>query len=222
MQTKLIIFDLDGTLLDTIDDLAVACNYALEQCGCPVRSRDEYFMLVGRGIDNLFKGALPESLRTDEMIAKMREYFIPYYNAHSADLTKPYDGIIPMLRMLRENGIAMAIASNKYQAGTEALVQRFFGDFDFVRVLGQRDGKPIKPDPGVVKEAMEGVPGITLEEVLYCGDSDVDMMTGANGGVKTIGVLWGFRSKDELLKHKPWLIVENASEIADAAIEKRK
>lgn len=222
MQAKLIIFDLDGTLLDTIDDLAAACNHALEQCGCPTHSREEYFMLVGRGINNLFRGALPEELRTDEMVGKMREHFVPYYNAHSADLTRPYDGIIPLLERLRDNGTTMAIASNKYQAGTEALVKRFFGEFNFVRILGQREGRPIKPDPEIVHEAMEGVPGIKPEEVIYCGDSDVDMLTGRNAGVRTIGVLWGFRSKEELLRHNPWLIAGKADEIADAAIDKRK
>ena len=218
MNTKLIIFDLDGTLLDTIDDLAAACNYALTMCGCPVRDRNEYFMLVGRGISNLFRGALPPEQRTDEMVEKMRSCFLPYYNAHGADLTKPYDGIIPMLERLRDKGIALAVASNKYQAGTEALINRFFADFDFVRILGQREGMPIKPDPAIVREAMEGVPGIELEEVIYCGDSDVDMMTGANAGVRTIGVRWGFRTEEELKSHNPWLIVEKPGEIADAAI----
>ena len=216
MKTRLIIFDLDGTLLDTIDDLAAACNHALEQCGCPVRKRDEYYMLVGRGISNLFRGALPEGMTTDEMVERMRCHFLPYYNAHSADLTKPYEGIIPMLERLKANNIALAVASNKFQAGTEALVKRFFGDFDFVHILGQRDGMPIKPDPAIVHEAMEGVPGIGLDEVVYCGDSDVDMMTGANAGVRTIGVKWGFRTEAELLRHKPWLLVERPEEIAEA------
>lgn len=218
MKTRLIIFDLDGTLLDTIDDLAAACNHALARCGFPARERDEYFMLVGRGISNLFRGALPDGQKTDEMVEKMRSHFLPYYNEHGADLTKPYEGIIPMLERLRDNGIALAVASNKYQAGTEALINRFFGDFDFVRILGQREGMPIKPDPAIVHEAMEGVPGIELEEVIYCGDSDVDMMTGANAGVRTIGVRWGFRTEEELSRLNPWLLVGNPDEIAEAAI----
>ena len=215
---KIIASDLDGTLLDTIDDLAAACNNALKECGFPTRDTDEYYMLVGRGINNLFRGALPPEQRTEEMVEKMRSHFLPYYNAHGADLTKPYEGIIPMLERLRDNGISLAVASNKYQDGTEALINRFFGDFDFVRILGQREGMPIKPDPAIVHEAMEGVPGIELEEVIYCGDSDVDMMTGANAGVRTIGVLWGFRTEEELKSHNPWLIVEKPGEIADAAI----
>ena len=218
MNTRLVIFDLDGTLLDTIDDLAAACNHALTSCGCPARERDEYFMLVGRGISNLFRGALPEGMKTDEMVEKMRSYFIPYYTEHSCDLTKPYEGITEMLECLRENGIAIAVASNKFQAGTEALIGKYFGCFDFVRILGQREGFPIKPDPAIVHEAMEGVPGISLSETVYCGDSDVDIITGNNAGVRTIGVKWGFRTEDELKRHNPWLLVEKPSQIAEAVI----
>ena len=214
-MTKLIIFDLDGTLLDTIDDLAVACNQALVSCGCPERKRDEYFKFVGRGIDNLFRNALPEGRKTEEMVAKMRDSFVPYYNEHGCELTKPYEGILPLLRLLSEKGIQLAIASNKYQAGTEALVERYFGEFKFVRILGQREGKPIKPDPKIVEEAMEGVLDLVKDEVVYCGDSDVDMMTGINAGVRTIGVTWGFRSAEELRKHKPWILVDTPQEIAD-------
>ena len=215
---KLAVFDLDGTLLNTLDDLAGACNYALKQCGCPVRPTEEYRMLVGRGITNLFRGALPEERRPEEMVEKMRSYFLPYYNEHKCDLTRPYDGIIDLLEELKKAGIALAVASNKYQAGTEELVARYFGDYDFVRVLGQREGFPIKPDAAIVFEAMEGVPGISLEEVVYCGDSNVDMQTGLNAGVRTIGVTWGFRSREELAAYSPWLLADSPSEISEAII----
>jgi phosphoglycolate phosphatase len=218
-MTRLIIFDLDGTLLDTIDDLAAACNHALMNCGCPARQRDEYYRLVGRGIDNLFRGALPESMKDDGTVRKMRSFFVPYYNAHGCDLTKPYDGITEMLEKLSDKGIKLAVASNKYQEGTEALVKKFFSGFDFVRILGQREGKPIKPDPQIVLEAMEGVPGIRKDEVIYCGDSDVDMQTGNNAEVKTIGVTWGFRTKEELLRHNPCLLADTPGEIYDAATQ---
>lgn len=219
MKTKLVIFDLDGTLLDTIDDLAAACNHALSECGFPMRERNEYFQLVGRGINNLFRGALPQEHRTEEMIDRMREYFLPYYSAHGCDLTKPYEGIMEMLDSLSDNNIAIAIASNKFQAGTEALMEQYFGDHKFCCILGQREGKPIKPDPAIIHEAMEAVPGISLNEVVYCGDSDVDMMTGNNAGVRTIGVKWGFRSEEELKRHNPWLLVESPREISDAVLK---
>ena len=221
-MTKLVIFDLDGTLLNTLDDLAEACNYALRQCGCPVRPTEEYRMLVGRGIMNLFRGALPEGLRSEEMVEKMRSYFLPYYNEHKCDLTRPYDGIIDLLEDLKKAGIALAVASNKYQAGTEELVARYFGDYDFVRILGQREGFPIKPDAAIVFEAMESIPGISREEVVYCGDSNVDMQTGLNAGVRTIGVTWGFRSREELAAFSPWLLAENPAEISRAMLGVRE
>lgn len=210
---KLIIFDLDGTLINTIEDIANACNYALLQCGCQERRLDEYNMLVGRGIDNLFRGALPEGMKTEDMVTKMRDFFVPYYNEHKCDFTRPYDGIIDTLRELSACGYKMAVASNKYQAGTEELVRNLFGEFSFVRILGERAGKPIKPDPLIVSEAMEAVPGITIDEVLYCGDSNVDMQTGINAGVKTVGVTWGFRTREELQAYNPLALIDHPSEL---------
>ena len=217
-MTRLIIFDLDGTLLDTREDIANACNYALRMCGCPERRLDEYNMLVGRGIYNLFRGALPEEKRTEEMVMEMKNHFVPYYNEHIDDCTRPYPGIIEMLETLSDRGISFAIASNKYQEGTEALVAKYFGKYGFVRILGQREGKPIKPDPEIVKEAMSAAPDVTVEDTVYCGDSDVDMQTGLNAGVRTIGVTWGFRTKKELSAYNPWLLVENPAEITEALV----
>lgn len=215
-MTKLIIFDLDGTLLDTREDIANACNHALEACGCPQRRLDEYNMLVGRGIYNLFRQALPEDRRSDEMVMKMRDAFVPYYNRHINDFTKPYDGIPEMLDRLAEAGISFAIASNKYQEGTEALAEKYFSRYGFRCILGQREGKPIKPDPEIIFEAIASVPGTSVEEVVYCGDSDVDMQTGIGAGVRTIGVTWGFRTRQELEEYDPWLLVGSPEEIADA------
>jgi len=214
-MTKLVIFDLDGTLIDTREDIANACNYALEQCGCPIHHLEEYNMLVGRGIDNLFRGALPPEKNSEEMVAHMRSIFVPYYNEHKCDCTKPYPGIAETLEKLAEKGLHFAVASNKYQEGTEQLVKKFFGNHDFVKILGQRDGKPIKPDPLIVAEAMEGLPGITKEEVVYCGDSDVDMQTGLGAGVRTIGVTWGFRTREELEAYSPWKLIDHPMEIVD-------
>ena len=212
------IFDLDGTLLDTRADIADACNYALRMCGCPERKLEEYNMLVGRGILNLFRGALPEGRKDEETVMKMKEHFVPYYNAHIDNLTRPYDGIMEMLDAIVREGIHLAIASNKYQEGTEALVKKYFGAYDFVCILGQREGKPIKPDPEIIHEAMESLPGTTAAEVMYCGDSDVDMQTGIYAGVRTIGVEWGFRTREELSAYNPWLMVERPDEIVKAIV----
>lgn len=213
-----ILFDLDGTLLDTRADIADACNYALRMCGCPERKLEEYNMLVGRGILNLFRGALPEGRKDEETVMKMKEHFVPYYNAHIDNLTRPYDGIMEMLDAIVREGIHLAIASNKYQEGTEALVKKYFGAYDFVCILGQREGKPIKPDPEIIHEAMESLPGTTAAEVMYCGDSDVDMQTGIYAGVRTIGVEWGFRTREELSAYNPWLMVERPDEIVKAIV----
>ena len=215
-KTRLVIFDLDGTLLDTSEDIANACNYALRMCGCPERDLKEYNMLVGRGIYNLLRDALPEKFRNDEMTAEMASHFIPYYNEHICDFSRPYPGILEMLEKMSSKGIGIAIASNKYQEGTEALVGKQLAGIRPISVLGQRKGHPLKPDPAIIFESMKSVPGISADEVIYCGDSDVDMMTGRNAGIRTIGVGWGFRTREELLAYEPWLLAESPEEISAA------
>ena len=214
-MTKLIIFDLDGTLIDTRTDIANACNHALEQCGFPQRDIEEYNMLVGRGIDNLFRGAMPASEVNEENVARMRSLFVPYYNEHGCDWTRPYDGIMDILEVLKDKGLHFAVASNKYQEGTQSLVEKFFGKYDFVKILGQREGRPIKPDPQIVDEAMEGVPGIRKDEVIYVGDSNVDMETGINAGVRTIGGTWGFRTREELEAYSPHALIDHPMQIVE-------
>ena len=210
---KLAIFDLDGTLLDTLGDIAGACNHALVVCGCPTHEVDAYRRFVGRGIMNLFRSALPDDRRSEEMVMKMKDAFIPYYNEHKNDLTRPYPGIPELLDRLTAKGVRLAVASNKYQEATEELVTRYFGDYGFTCVLGQRDGHPIKPDAGIITEAMECSESVNPDEVIYCGDSDVDMQTGINAGVKTAGVTWGFRSREELAAYSPCLLADNPEEI---------
>ena len=212
-MTKLAIFDLDGTLLNTVEDLGDATNYALTQCGFPTHQLDEYYQMVGRGIYNLFRAAVPSGHATEDIVQRMASYFIPYYDAHKCDRTRPYTGILEMLRTLSGRGVRLAVASNKYQDGAEKLVRHFFGEYDFVRILGQRDGQPIKPDPAIVDQIMSLTPSVAKDQVVYVGDSDVDMQTGANAHVRTVGVTWGFRSREELAGYSPYAIVDTPEDL---------
>ena len=209
---KLVIFDLDGTLLDTIEDLGNATNYALRSLGFPERTRDEYYRLVGRGITNLFKGAVPAGCDDPETIAAMRERFLGHYGIHLCDCTHPYPGIPELLERITARGVRIAVASNKYQEGAETVVGHFFGQYAWTTVLGQREGFPIKPDPGIVDLCRKAA-GAAKEEVLYVGDSNVDMQTGIGAGVDTVGVTWGFRSREELAAFRPTAIVDSAAEL---------
>ena len=213
-MTKLAIFDLDGTLLNTVEDLGNATNYALEQCGFPIHPIDEYYQMVGRGIYNLFRAAIPSEYATEDNVQRMASYFIPYYDEHKCDYTRPYDGIPEMLRNITGRGVRLAVASNKYQDGAEKLVHHFFGDYEFVKILGQREGQPIKPDPAIVDQILAEVPYISKAETVYVGDSNVDMQTGANAKVRTIGVSWGFRGREELAAYHPSAIIDTPEDLS--------
>lgn len=218
-MTKLAIFDLDGTLLNTVADLGNATNYALKTLGFPEHRQEEYKFLCGKGIYNLFRQALPANSSNDENISKMRNLFIPYYDKHKCDYTTPYEGIPEMLETITSKGIQIALASNKYQDGAEKLIEQFFGKYKFLKILGQREGQPIKPDPAIVEQILAMDPSISKEEVVYIGDSDVDMQTGANAGVRTIGVLWGFRSQKELEAFSPYKIASSPKELEAYILE---
>jgi phosphoglycolate phosphatase len=214
---RLVIFDLDGTLLDTIADLAAATNQALAHFGYPTHPTEAFRYFVGNGINKLFERALPEAYRTEENVLRIRSRFIPYYDAHNADLSRPYPGVTEVLQALAARGIQVAVASNKYQSATEKLVAQYFPDIPFVEVLGQRDGIAPKPDPSIVFDILRAS-SVTKEEVLYVGDSNVDMMTAKNAGVRVCGVTWGFRPRVELEAHHPEHLVDKADEILNIVI----
>lgn len=209
---KLVIFDLDGTLLNTIADLAAATNQALQHYGYPTHEVEAYRFFVGNGINKLFERALPETERTEENILKIRSQFVPYYDTHNADLSRPYPGIPELLRTLQQKGIKIAVASNKYQAATRKLIAHYFPEINFVEVLGQREGIPAKPDPSIVNEIRIKA-GVNEKEILYVGDSNVDMQTARNAGVTALGVAWGFRPRTELEALHPAYIIEKAEEL---------
>lgn len=212
LNTELVIFDLDGTLLDTIGDLAVACNAVLALRGLPQHTYDEYCRFVGNGIMRLVERALPEELRTPDTVAAVRADFVKYYTEHIDIHTTPYAGIPELVAGLARRGVRLAVASNKFQAGTEKLVGLFFPDVAFAAVLGQRVGVPLKPDPAVVEEIL-ALTGVAKGRVLYVGDSGVDMQTAAAAAIRSVGVTWGFRERRELEQTGAQHIVDVPGEI---------
>ena len=209
---KLVIFDLDGTLLDTIADLAESANYALKQLGYPTHDVETIRTFVGNGINKLLERALPSHEQTEENVIRMRSHFVPYYDAHNADLSSPYPGIVHLLEDLQEKGIMIAVASNKYQEATVKLVKHYFPTINFIEILGQREGINVKPDPSIVFDILQKA-NVNKEEVLYVGDSGVDMQTAINAGVDTVGVTWGFRPRPELEGFQPMGLIDKAEEL---------
>ena len=209
---KLVIFDLDGTLLDTIADLAESANHALKQLGYPTRDVEKIRTFVGNGVNKLLYRALPDEEKSEENMMRMRTHFVPYYDAHNADLSAPYPGIVDLLEELQAKGLRMAVASNKYQEATVKLVKHYFPIIDFVEVLGQREGINVKPDPTIVFDILKKA-GVSKEETLYVGDSGVDMQTAINAGVDAVGVTWGFRSRTELESFHPMGLIDKAEEL---------
>ena len=216
---KLVLFDLDGTLLDTLEDLSEAVNHALEMRGLPLHTVEEYRGMVGHGVRNLVQQALEASLlgqrsfvadapqddnchsersericSVDAALADFKEYYQAHIDVH----TRPYPGIPELLADLHTSGVQLAVVSNKFQEGTEYLIQRFFPGIDFVAILGNRPGYPLKPDPEVVQEVL-CMAGVAAEDALLVGDSPTDMRTAANGGIEALAVSWGYRSEEELV-----------------------
>ena len=229
---KLILWDLDGTLINTLEDLAAAVDYALELRGLPTHSIEEYRKMVGHGVRNLVKQALEASVSarptaeeiyfpqgfaenqipsaiatpthgyagtglTDAYIDSALADFREYYEAHIDVHTRPYPGIPELLNKLNAMGVKMAVASNKFQEGTEKLIQEFFPDIAFVSILGNRAGYPLKPNPEIVQEVLRRA-GIGPEDAMMVGDSPTDMKTAANGGIDALAVTWGYRTPEEL------------------------
>lgn len=193
---KGIIFDLDGTLLNTIEDLANACNYALTTLGFDTYPVEQYKTFVGNGRYKLIERMLPKDKLNNENINKALELFDNYYENHMVDMTKPYEGIVDMLDKLKEKGIKLGVVSNKPHEFTTEVVKSYFDD-RFEMVYGHRANNPIKPDPSTVFEVIDGFK-LDKEECLYVGDSEVDINTAKNAGVKSVGVIWGFRGRGEL------------------------
>lgn len=195
---KTYIFDLDGTLLSTLADLAASTNYALRTHHMPERSLDEVRRFVGNGVKKLMERAIPDGLNNplfEETFATFRQH----YMQHNLDTTQPYPGIMQLLGQLKAEGKNIAVVSNKFYAATRELCRHFFGDLVPV-AIGEREDIRKKPAPDTVIEALREL-GVDKEGAVYIGDSDVDIMTAKNSGMPCVSVLWGFRDKEFLLEH---------------------
>ena len=211
MSIKAVVFDVDGTLLNTYEDLANAVNYALRTKGLPEQKAEKYKYFAGNGTDMMIKRALPEYCRTDETVNEIRPLYFEYYNAHTGENTRPYDGIPELLSELRARGLKLGVVSNKIDFMTKIVIKEYFGDiFDYV--TGQRDGVPAKPDPAMVFDVMKSF-GVSAEECLFVGDSGVDAETGKNSGAFMVGVLWGFRDEKELRENGAKAVISKPSEL---------
>ena len=210
---QLIIFDLDGTLLNTIEDLANSVNYALQQYNFPTHTVEQYNFMVGNGVNNLLLSALPAEKRYDnDALQMIKHEFLKHYSVNADKFTKPYTGMTKLLEKLQKNGFLIAVASNKMHEATEELVKKFFPTINFTAVFGQRAGFPIKPEPQLVEEILK-IAQVQRTDTLYVGDSSVDMQTAKNADVDVVGVTWGFRPLSELQQYNPNFIANSAEEL---------
>ncbi|HCN54356.1 MAG: HAD-IIIA family hydrolase [Prevotella sp.] len=204
------VFDLDGTLLNTLNDLAASTNYALRWAGMPEHTVDEVRRFVGNGVKKLMERAIPgglENPRFDETYATFRQHYL----VHSLDTTQPYPGMMDTLRTLHDQGKHLAVVSNKFYAATQELCQHFFADYIQV-AIGERENIRKKPAPDTVVEALRQL-GVDRASAVYIGDSDVDIDTAKNCGMPCISVLWGFRDRQFLLDHGATCLIEKPQDL---------
>lgn len=208
---KAVLFDLDGTLVNSLEDLAVSTNYALKKFGFSIHETEKYKYFVGDGMLKLIERVLPENNRDDDTIKKVFEVFWNYYAEHYLDNTLAYDGIHNLIKNLKQLGLKVAVISNKADQMAKIVTDKIFGDiFDFV--TGKREGYPTKPDPTLTLEVIEEL-GFKPDECVFVGDSGMDMATAKNSGCVAFGVLWGFRKSDELLKNGADYLLQSPNEI---------
>ena len=213
MKYDIVIFDLDGTLLNTIGDLAASVDYVMRSRNLPEHTDAEYRRMVGGGIKRLVERALPEALvaneaYVDECVTQFRRYYVDNIDRH----TVPYEGMCELLGDLQQHGVKLAVASNKFQHGTDRLVSKFFGDIDFVAVEGNREGAPLKPDPQIVAGILSRA-GIAPERAVMIGDSGIDIRTAQAAGIDSIGVAWGFRFAEELYEAGAERVLSDVEEL---------
>ncbi len=210
---KAVLFDLDGTINNTVNDIAASGNYALAKHGFPTHPADSFKLFAGSGTYIMLQRAMPEEHKNDGSVELIIDDYLAHYSVHSMDTTAPYDGIRELIDEVKARGYKMAVVTNKPDAVAKQLLEDMFpGKFDVV--IGQVDGMPVKPDPAMPLLAMKEL-GVTAEECVFVGDSGVDIETGKNSGAYPIGVLWGFRGREELLACGAKEFIEKPSELLD-------
>ena len=209
---KFVIFDLDGTLLNSLEDLADSCNYLLRKYGFPEHPLDSYRYFVGDGIHKLVERVLPEDKRQQDFVEQFFQEMVAYYDIHKADKTMPYFGIVETLETLQQQGTMLAVASNKVNKAMIPLMEHYFPTIKFTAVLGQREGIPVKPHPQIIFDILE-MAKVNADECLYVGDTDVDMDTAHRAGLKAVGALWGYRDRQELTEHQAEYIIAQPMEL---------
>ena len=207
MEFDGVIFDLDGTLVDTLEDIGDAMDRVLAREGAPGHTYGEYRYLIGHGIRNLVTEALPAELRSDERVARCYERMIDDYGVNSLVKTRPYEGVPELVRGLRAGGVPLAIHSNKSEALTRDIVAALLDPDDFVLVYGARPDAPLKPDPAVAL-AIAARFGLPPARVVYLGDSLVDMRTATAAGMIPVGAAWGFRTREELVESGAAVVID--------------
>lgn len=214
---KLVIFDLDGTLLNSLEDLADSCNYLMRKYGFPEHPLDSYRYFVGDGIHKLVERILPEDKRQADFVEQVFQEMVAYYDIHKEDKTKPYAGMVETLETLQERGVMLAVASNKVNKAMMPLMEHYFPTIKFTAVIGQREGIPVKPHPQIVFDILK-IAGVGAEESLYVGDTGVDMDTAHRAGLKAVGVLWGYRNLQELTEHQAEYIISKPMELVELTV----
>ena len=212
MFYKAAVFDLDGTLLDTLADLGDSMNRVLKRHDLPVHDYEAYKYMIGDGIELLVKRALPESKNDPDTVSDFVKEYRDEYQLNWNKKTKPYDDINEMLDRLYSKGIELAVLSNKPHDFTELCVREFLPSNKFKIILGHRPGTNPKPDPAGAIEISEKL-GISHEQILYLGDTGIDMKTAVSAGMFPVGVLWGFRKKDELIKHGAKILLNKPEDL---------
>jgi phosphoglycolate phosphatase len=209
---KLIVFDLDGTLINSLEDLADSANWMLLQHGYPTHPVDAYRYFVGDGVRKLIERILPPEERTDAQIEQCKAEFVAYYKIHMEDKTSVYEGITELLKALKAQGLKIAVATNKVHVAVEPLMAKYFPGIHFDSMIGQREGIPVKPQPQIMYDILKET-GCQPSEALHVGDTATDMQLAHSAGVTPVGVLWGYRPLEELQEAGAKFIIEKPEEL---------